>query len=92
VKFSSDVSIQIFSLKNANPSFNEIHVENDYFPLLSKFEMWSLSLHHQYGVEWAFSCGWVGILFVSSIFLPFFASLSTSSFLRHLWGLLLYIE
>jgi hypothetical protein len=27
VKFSSVVSIQIFSLKNANPSFNEIHVK-----------------------------------------------------------------
>jgi hypothetical protein len=23
-----------------NPSINEIHVENDYFPLPSKFEMW----------------------------------------------------
>jgi hypothetical protein len=39
VKFSSVVSIQIFSLKNANPSINEIHVENDYFPLPSKFEI-----------------------------------------------------
>jgi hypothetical protein len=39
VKFSSVVSIQIFSLKNANPSINKIHVENDYFPLPSKFEM-----------------------------------------------------
>jgi hypothetical protein len=39
VKFSSVISIQIFSLKNANPSINEIHVENDYFPLPSKFEM-----------------------------------------------------
>jgi hypothetical protein len=39
MKFSSIVFIQIFSLKNANPSFNEIHVENDYFPLPSKFEM-----------------------------------------------------
>jgi hypothetical protein len=39
VKFSSVVSIQIFSLKNANPSINEIHVENNYFPLPSKFEM-----------------------------------------------------
>jgi hypothetical protein len=39
VKFSSIVSIQIFSLKNANPSINEIHVENNYFPLPSKFEM-----------------------------------------------------
>jgi hypothetical protein len=42
VKFSSIVSIQIFSLKNANPSINEIHVENDYFPLPSKFEMKAL--------------------------------------------------
>jgi hypothetical protein len=39
VKFSSVVSIQIFSLKNVNPSINEIHVENDYFPLPSKFKM-----------------------------------------------------
>jgi hypothetical protein len=39
VKFSSDISIQIFSIKNANPSFYEIHVENDYFPLPSKFEI-----------------------------------------------------
>jgi hypothetical protein len=39
VKFSSVISIQIFSLKNANPSLNEIHAENDYFPLPSKFEM-----------------------------------------------------
>jgi hypothetical protein len=39
VKFSSVISIQIFSLKNANPSINEIYVENNYFPLPSKFEM-----------------------------------------------------
>jgi hypothetical protein len=39
VKFSSVVSIQIFSLKNANCSFNEIHVENVYFPLPFKWEM-----------------------------------------------------
>jgi hypothetical protein len=39
VKFSSVVSIQIFSLKNANPFINEIHVENDYFPLPSKFKV-----------------------------------------------------
>ena len=31
--------MQIFGLKNANPSFYEIHVENDYFPLPSKFKM-----------------------------------------------------
>jgi hypothetical protein len=39
VKFSSIISIQIFSVKNTNPSFYEIHVENNYFPLLSKFKM-----------------------------------------------------
>jgi hypothetical protein len=39
VKFSRVVSIQIFSLKNANPSINEIHVENNYFPWPSKFKM-----------------------------------------------------
>jgi hypothetical protein len=43
VKFSSVVSIQIFSLKNANPSINEKHVENDYFLLPSKFEMKAFS-------------------------------------------------
>jgi hypothetical protein len=43
VRFSSIVSIQIFSLKNANSSFNEIHVENDYFPLPSKFEMYPVN-------------------------------------------------
>jgi hypothetical protein len=42
VKFSNIVSIQIFRLKNANPSIDEIYVENDYFPLPSKFEMVSL--------------------------------------------------
>jgi hypothetical protein len=44
VKFSSVVSIQIFSLKNANPSINEINVENDYFLLPSKFEILSCHL------------------------------------------------
>ena len=39
MKFSSVVSIQICSLKNANPSINKIHVENDYLLLPSKFEM-----------------------------------------------------
>jgi hypothetical protein len=39
VKFSSVVFIQIFSVKNANPSIYEIHVKNGYFPLPSKFEM-----------------------------------------------------
>jgi hypothetical protein len=42
VKFSSVISIQNFSVKNANPSFYEIHVKNDYFPLPSKFEMQQL--------------------------------------------------
>jgi hypothetical protein len=39
VKFSSIISIQIFSVKNANLSFYARRVENDYFPLPSKFEM-----------------------------------------------------
>jgi hypothetical protein len=39
VKFSSVVSIQIFSVKNTNPSFYAKCIENDYFPLPSKFEM-----------------------------------------------------
>jgi hypothetical protein len=45
MKFSSVISIQIFSLKNANPSFNKIHVENDYFPLPSKFKMVALEMN-----------------------------------------------
>jgi hypothetical protein len=40
---------------------------------------WSSSLHHQYGVEWAFLCAWVGILFSGSILLPSFANLFASS-------------
>jgi hypothetical protein len=40
---------------------------------------WSSSLHHQYGVEWAFSCVWVGMSFSGSILLPSFANLSASS-------------
>jgi hypothetical protein len=40
---------------------------------------WSSSLHHQYGVEWAFSCVWVGMSFFGSILLPSFANLSASS-------------
>jgi hypothetical protein len=53
VKFSSVVFIQIFILKNANPSINEIYVENDFFPLPSKFEMEAPSHHsiHYYGKE-----------------------------------------
>jgi hypothetical protein len=39
VKFSSIVSIQIFSVKNANPSFYTKCIENDYFPLPSKFKI-----------------------------------------------------
>jgi hypothetical protein len=40
---------------------------------------WSLSLHHQYGVEWAFSCRWKGMSLTSTILLPSFANLSASS-------------
>jgi hypothetical protein len=43
---------------------------------------WSSSLHHQYGVEWAFSCGRIGMSFSRSILLPSFANLSASSFPR----------
>jgi hypothetical protein len=38
VKFSSVVSIQIFSIKNENPYFYAKCIENGYFPLPSKFE------------------------------------------------------
>jgi hypothetical protein len=38
-KVSSIVSIHSISIKNVKPSFYGKHVENDYFPLLSKFEM-----------------------------------------------------
>jgi hypothetical protein len=40
---------------------------------------WSSSMYHQYGMEWAFSCAWVGMLFSGSILLPSFANLSASS-------------
>jgi hypothetical protein len=39
MKFSSVVSIQIFSVKNANPSFYAKYIENKYFSLPSKFKM-----------------------------------------------------
>jgi hypothetical protein len=51
VKFSSVISIQIFSLKNANPSFNKIHVENDYFPLPSKFKYEVSACVHKVYIE-----------------------------------------
>jgi hypothetical protein len=38
-KFSSIIFIQIFSVKNENPSFYTKCIENGSFPLLSKFEM-----------------------------------------------------
>jgi hypothetical protein len=31
--------MHIFSMKNTNPLFYLKHVENDYFPLISKFGM-----------------------------------------------------
>jgi hypothetical protein len=37
--FYSIVSIEIFCVKNANPSFYAKHVENSYFLLPSKFKM-----------------------------------------------------
>jgi hypothetical protein len=44
--FEVSFSFQIFSLKNANPSFYKIHMEDDYFPLPSKFEMiWRQNVH-----------------------------------------------
>jgi hypothetical protein len=39
VNFSSVVSIQFFSVKNANPSFYAKRVESAYFPLHFKFDM-----------------------------------------------------
>jgi hypothetical protein len=51
---------------------------------------WSSPLHHQYGMEWASSCGWVDISFASSILLPFFANLSASLFpMIFVWALTL---
>jgi hypothetical protein len=47
--------------------------------LIGPLNGWSSSLHHQYGVEWAFSCAWVGMSFSGSILLPSFANLSASS-------------
>jgi hypothetical protein len=49
--FQSVVSIQIFSLKNAIPSINKIHVKNDYFPLPSKFEMWASKWYIMYPIH-----------------------------------------
>ena len=41
-------------------------------------------------MEWAFSYGWVGMSFSRSILLPFFASLSASSFpMIFVWALTL---
>jgi hypothetical protein len=52
---------------------------------------WSSSQHHQYGVEWAFSCGWKGISLTSTILLPSFVSLFASSFpIIFIWALTLY--
>jgi hypothetical protein len=52
---------------------------------------WSSSQHHQYGVEWALSCGRKGISLTSTILLPSFASLSASSFpMIFVWALTLY--
>jgi hypothetical protein len=49
---------------------------------------WSSSQHHQYGVEWALSCGWYGISLTSTILLPSFASLFASSFpMMFVWAL-----
>jgi hypothetical protein len=42
--FSSAVFIQIFSVKNTNPSFYAKNLIKGYFPLPSKFEMISLFL------------------------------------------------
>jgi hypothetical protein len=39
---------------------------------------WSSSLHHQYGMEWAFSCARMDMSFSGSIFLPSFTNLSAS--------------
>jgi hypothetical protein len=54
----------------------------DFKCLIGPLYGWSSSLHHQYGVEWVFSCGWVGISFSRSILLPSFANLFASSFPR----------
>jgi hypothetical protein len=51
----------------------------DFRCLIGPLYRWSSSLHHQYGVEWAFLCAWVGISFSGSILLPSFANLSASS-------------
>ena len=51
MKFSSVISIQIFSIKIANPSFYIKCVENAYFPLPSKFEMKVLSCQRSLKME-----------------------------------------
>jgi hypothetical protein len=51
----------------------------DFRCLIRPLNGWSSSLYHQYGMEWALSCGWKDISLASTILLPFFASLSASS-------------
>jgi hypothetical protein len=51
----------------------------DFSCLIGPLYGWSSSLHHQYGVEWAFLCGWVAMSFSRFILLPSFTNLSASS-------------
>jgi hypothetical protein len=46
--FFSVISVQIFSIKNVNPSFYIKYVENGYFLLLAKFEMYGKHVKNGY--------------------------------------------
>jgi hypothetical protein len=66
-------------LANSSLLFFSTFSKYDFRCLIGPLYRWSSSLHHQYGVELVFSCGWVDISFPRSILLPSFANLSASS-------------
>jgi hypothetical protein len=70
---SNDLVSFLFS---SFPSFSRYDFRCRIGPLYGR----SSSLHHQYGVEWALSCGLKGISLTSTILLPSLASLSASLF------------
>jgi hypothetical protein len=64
VKFSSVVSIRIFSVKNANPSFYAKRAENGYFPLPSNFGMFTPSIHANLEHFFVISKAFMKVLFL----------------------------
>jgi hypothetical protein len=75
--------IHLFMLSNVLASFSFSSFSSfsryDFRCLIGLLYGWLFSLHYQYGVEWALSWGWKGISLISTILLPSFASLFTSS-------------